>query len=122
MRQPASIGDALILMTKAVFGTVILALVVAGLWLWNDGRHATARGMAQSRIMAEAKRLAELDGEIADTYKRRLMACATRLLEVSGEHWEQHYDYSAERLLTDEEFEQAVPPPPPGFVIEERPQ
>lgn len=42
-KQPASIGDALIFLTKAIFGAVALALVVIGVWLWFLGQQARHR-------------------------------------------------------------------------------
>jgi Flp pilus assembly protein CpaB len=46
----ASIGDALIFMTKCILGMVALVSTVAGLFLWRQGQEATA----QNRIDAAA--------------------------------------------------------------------
>ena len=95
--KQATTGDALIFMTKCVFGTVALALIVAGLFFWWQAQQATARATIQARIDAAAADQVALYNGITAVYQNRLRAC----VQATG------FDVDS------------VPDLPPGYVIDQ---
>jgi hypothetical protein len=107
----ASIGDALIFMTKMLVGSVVLiALALMGGWYWlvhsDVSREVSAlrvqRASLEQALDEQKVTIADLGG--------KLNTCLVRAAGLGRGN-----------LLTDEEFEQAVPPPP-GFIGEKKPQ